>query len=154
MVAAADLNQYLGDNISVICGNNYAQPHDNHCAHFVSHALNYSFGYTCWAATGGTSRPGANLRVHEVFRLCPNVGRWADKPESLRTCLVFVTGSVHVDLANKTMDNVPKKHIGIFIDGTIWHYSNANHKVMTQVPDDFAKHYPGQGFELFYGELI
>ena len=52
------------------------------------------------------------------------------------------------------MDNVPKKHIGIFINGTIWHYSNSQHKVVTQTPAEFIKHYPGQGFALFYGQLI
>jgi len=154
MITAADLNKYLGKNISDICGNKYAQPADNHCAHFVSHAMNYSFGYTCRAATTGGTSPGANLRVQEVFSRCPTVGRWADKSAALVTCLVFVTGATHVHVATKTMDNVPKKHIGIFINGTIWHYSNSHHKVVTQVPGEFIKHYPGPGIELFYGQLI
>jgi hypothetical protein len=47
MVTALDLNKFLGKNIDAICGNDYVDPHDNHCAHFVSHALGYDFGYPC-----------------------------------------------------------------------------------------------------------
>jgi hypothetical protein len=56
MITASDLNAYLGKNISDICDNNYVQAADNHCAHFVSHAMNYSFGYTCKAAVAGAPR--------------------------------------------------------------------------------------------------
>jgi hypothetical protein len=154
MITVADLNGYLGKNISAICANNYARPADNHCAHFVSHALNYSFGYTCKMAVAGATHPGANLRVHEVFSRCLNVGRWDDKPAVLTSCLIFVTGASNVHLATKSMDNVPRKHIGIYIGGTIWHYSNSHHKVVTQVPAEFIKHYPGPGIALFYGQLI
>ena len=145
---------YHETNISDICDNNYIQAADNHCAHFVSHAMSYSFGYTCKAAVAGATHQGANLRVHEVFSRCLNVGRWADRPAALTSCLVFVTLASNVHVTTKTMDNVPKKHIGIFINGTIWHYSNSHHKVVTQVPTEFIKHYPGPGFALFYGQLI
>lgn len=154
MITAAELNGYLGKNISAICTNNYVQPNENHCAHFVSHALNYSFGYTCKSAVAGSSHVGANLRVHEVFSHCLTVGRWGNKPAVLTSCLVFVTDASNVHLATKTLDNVPRKHIGIFISGTIWHYSNSQHKVITQAPSEFIKHYPGPGIALFFGQLI
>jgi len=153
MITAADLNKLLGKNISQICGNGYASPHDNHCAHFVCHTLDYSFGYNCKTATAGKSS-GASLRVHELFARCPAVGLWADKPASLTPCLVFVTAKSHVNIATKTMSNVPKKHVGIFLNGTIWHYSNAQHKVITQQPTEFSHHYPGPGIELFYGQML
>jgi hypothetical protein len=153
VITAADLNKFLGKNITAICTNGYTKPEDNHCAHFVSHALDYGFGYTCRAAVNGKG-PAANLRVHEVFARCPAVGRWDDKPADLKTCLAFVTAKSNVQVANKMIANVPKKHIGIFIDGTIWHYSNANHKVMTQNPEDFSHHYAGADIELFYGQMI
>ena len=153
MVSAADLNRLVGKNINHICGNGFANPNDNHCAHFVGHAMDYSFGYTCKIASGG-KLAGANLRVHEIFARCPTVGTWGDKPITLATCLVFVTNASHVNVATKTMDNIPQKHIGIFIQGMIWHYSNSHHRVVTQTPDQFIHHYPGPGVALFYGQVI
>jgi len=148
----AVLNGFLGQNIKAICGNHYAAPNDNHCAHFVSHAAGYGFGYTCKAQSNGRA-PGASIRVHELFSHCPSVGNWSNKPGILLSGLVFVTAKEHVNLTKKEMSNVPKKHVGIFIGGTIWHYSNARHKVVTEVPATFVHHYPGPTIELFYGEF-
>ena len=154
MITPSDLNAYLGKNISAICNNGFVAPNDNHCAHFVSHAMNYRFGYNCQLAGHGKS-PGMNIRVHEVFAKCPSVGAWADRPATLSPCLVFVTGASNVNVAKKVMENIPKKHIGIFIGGTIWHYSNSHHKVVTQTPEEFIKHYPTvQDSALFFGALI
>jgi hypothetical protein len=151
-ITAAALNGFLGKNISQVCGNGYANPSDNHCAHFVSHALNYQFGYNCLIAGSGKT-PGANLRVQELFSRCPVVGKWAVRPASLTTCLVFVTAASNVHLDARTMDNVPQKHIGIFLNGPIWHYSNAQHQVVTQLPELFVHHYHGPDIELFYGQF-
>jgi hypothetical protein len=49
------------------------------------------------------------------------------------------------------MANRPKKHIGVYCNGGIWHYSNTKDKVVKQTPEDFAKHYSGKEFALFYG---
>lgn len=140
----------LGKHISAICGNGYINDHDNHCAHFVSHARGYTFGYTCRAANGGSST-AANIRVHEVFGRCPTSGLFTDRPNNLVECLAFVTKADAVHLATKTMDNIPKKHIGIYSLGHIYHYSNAQHKVIRETPDEFRVHYPGAGFEVYYG---
>jgi hypothetical protein len=149
---APQLNDFVGKNIKTICANGYAAPHDNHCAHFVSHAMGFQFGYTCQTATTGKSA-GANLRVHELFSHCLTVGRWTDKPADLTGCLVFVTAVSHVNLATKVMANVPQKHVGVFRNGTIWHYSNLHHKVVTEQPSQFVHHYHGPGIELFYGQF-
>ena len=151
-ITATDLNQFVNKSIGQICGNGYVDPSDNHCAHFVSHVMDYEFGYTCKTAGSGKV-DGANLRVVELFPRCPSVGRWVDKPGTLDPCLVFVTDKSNVNVTAKTIANVPKKHVGIFIGGTIWHYSNAQHKVVTQSPEDFVHHYPGPHIELFYGEM-
>ena len=42
MINAAELNAYIGRNINTICGNGYTNAADNHCAHFISHALAYT----------------------------------------------------------------------------------------------------------------
>jgi hypothetical protein len=49
------------------------------------------------------------------------------------------------------MANVPKKHVGIYRDGTIWHYSNSKRRVVTQTPQEFSHHYSGKDIALFYG---
>jgi hypothetical protein len=136
------LNQYVGKNVVDLCAFGFTNGSENHCAHFVSHVLQLEFGYTC--APGGR-----NIRVQEVFAKCPKVGKFDDRPSE--ACLVFVTKASNVHLASKVMDNVPKKHIGIYYNGTIWHYSNSQGRVVTQVPSDFIKHYPNQTNALFYG---
>lgn len=151
-VSKSDLQKLEGKNISAICGNGYHNQKDNHCAHFVSHVIGLGFGYTCKVHTGrGTV--GANLRVQEIFSKCVQVGKWTNRG-SVDPCLVFVLSAAEVDIANKKMTNVPRKHIGIYVAGTIWHYSNSMDKVVTQTPDEFAKHYPKlPGAALFFGSF-
>ena len=151
-MTAAVLNQKLGDPIAKICTNGYTNPKDNHCAHFVSHMLGYGFGATCATMSAGKN-PGASIRVQDVFAHCPKVGAWATRPKDVKVYLAFVTHKSNVNVDRKTMQNVPKKHIGICIEGTIWHYSNADNKVVSQTPEEFQKHYPGAGIELFWGTL-
>jgi hypothetical protein len=136
------LNGYLGNNIIDICAFGFTDATENHCAHFVSHVLQLEFGYKC-------ARNGRCIRVQEIFARCPDVGKFADRPGE--ACLVFVTKAANVDLKRKTMVNVPKKHIGIFVNGTIWHYSNSRDRVVTQTPEQFVLHYPNQANALFYG---
>ncbi len=143
------LDAYLGQNISEICGSEYKNDADNHCAHFVSHVMGFSFGFTCKGMTGKGDK-GYCIRVHEVFAQCPEVGKWEKRTAT--ACLVFIiAGSSNVDLAAKTMANVPRKHIGIYVDGTIWHYSNSRDKVITQTSEEFSHHYSGSDVPMFYG---
>ena len=91
----------------------------------------------------------ASIRVNEVFAQCPRIGLWADKPAS--NLLAFVTTSDNVNLNLGWMGTRPKKHIGIFCNNTIYHYSNIHDKVMTKSPDEFAKHYAGSTVQLYFG---
>jgi len=150
MITAAQLNARLGQSISLICPNGYSSRHDNHCAHFVSHMLGFSFGATCRMMAGGAS-PGANIRVHELFARCPQVGTWSTRPAAVTEYLVFITLASNVNLKTGTMANVPKKHVGIHVGGLVWHYSNSQGKVVVVSPDAFSRHYTGTGFALFYG---
>jgi hypothetical protein len=150
----ADMNALLGKTISEICLCEFHGADFNHCAHFVSHVMKYQFGYTCFAQTGkGEAENKANIRVQEVFPQCRTVGRWDAKPATITAGLVFITAASNVDLANKTMVNVPRKHIGIFIETTIWHYSNTRDQVVSQTPDQFSHHYSGRDITMFYGEF-
>lgn len=152
MISQSALAGYLGKSMSQICPNGYADPNDNHCAHFVSHAIGFRFGLTCGQMKTGPG-PSANIRVQEVFHQCPAVGAWSQKPVVLVSCLVFITNSSNVDLKNRIMTNVPRKHIGIFSNGSIWHYSNSKHSVVSQTPDQFSNHYPAPSNSMFYGRV-
>jgi hypothetical protein len=43
--------------------------------------------------------------------------------------------------------------VGIYYFGTIYHYKNSMHQVVTQTPDEFKLHYPGDGIALFFGTI-
>lgn len=149
-ITRALLSTYEGRNISTICTTvKFVDNQANHCAHFVNHLLEFAESVNCGQLMG---RPGAaaNVRVHEMFAQCPLVGEFAQRPTGV-PCLAFVTKRSAVDLGRHSMVNIPKKHIGIFCDGEIWHYSNTADKVVRQTPDAFAQHYPGDGFGLFFG---
>jgi hypothetical protein len=152
MLTQQQLDSYLGKSIGAICQNGYTNQADNHCAHFVSHVLGYKFGVTCQMMGNGQGA-AANLRVQEVFPKCPSIGVWSLRPASLKTCLVFITRASNVNLATRVMSNVPRKHIGIFFNGFVWHYSNSQQKVVKQLPGQFALHYPAPDNAMFYGSL-
>jgi hypothetical protein len=152
MLTHHQLAGYLGKPIGDICQNGYTSVHENHCAHFVSHVLGYRFGATCQMMGNGKGDP-ATLRVHELFPRCHSAGVWSLRPSSIRTCLVFITRASNVNLVNRTMANVPRKHVGIYFDGYIWHYSNSQQKVIRQMPAQFAQHYPSPDNALFFGTL-
>ena len=151
-VTESDLEAYLGKTISDICSLGYTDPSDNHCAHFVSHVLDYDFLFTCRNMVGGTGAAG-NIRVHEVFSQCSAVGVWPNYPTPLVWVLVFITNAANVDLPNKTMLNVPKKHVGIYWieSDMVYHYSNRKKQVVKQSSADFSHHYPAPDNAMFYG---
>ena len=150
---ATELNAYVNKHISDICGCSFVNDSDNHCAHFVCHATELKFGLTCFGMTAkGDRNSGANIRVQEVFPQCRRVGRWADKPADLRNGFIFVTAASNVNLRAKTITNVPRKHIGIFIGQDVWQYKNRFRHVIKQMPAQFGQHY-GAGYETFYGEF-
>ncbi|HWO14448.1 MAG TPA: hypothetical protein VNN80_33310 [Polyangiaceae bacterium] len=156
MLTAADLNAYVGLHIRDICPNRYQNDADNHCAHFVSHVLGLRFGATCAQMTGRVAMgTDANIRVHEIFARCPSAGTWDNLPFPLFVGLAFVTNAAHVNVRTKVMNNVPRKHIGIFLGGgaDIWHYSNSRRQVVTQPPSQFMNHYPAPDNAMFWGSL-
>ena len=112
---------------------------------------------TCRQMSAGrvADRIGVCIRVHELFAACPSVGLFDQASEAQRASglIVFVTAASAVNIAAQTMVNVPKKHVGLFIEGTIWHYSNTRDKVTTATSAQFRNHYQGQQNELYFGTL-
>ena len=101
-----NLEDIVGKTISDFCGNGFTDSDDNHCAHFVCHALNLDFPYNCKIHTGG-SENGANLRVQEIFAQCPKVGEW-ENADLDRRQLIFVTNKSNVNIEKKEIKNVRK----------------------------------------------
>ncbi len=151
---ALELDAYVNKHISQICGCSFVNDGDNHCAHFVCHATELNFGLTCYGMTQkGSQAQSANIRVQEVFPQCRRVGIWANKPADLTTGFIFVTQAKNINLKAKTIENVPRKHIGIFINQDVWQYKNRFRHVIKQTPADFKQHYQGTGYEIFFGEF-
>lgn len=147
-----NLNNVVGLPIERICKNKFHNHNENHCAHFVSHLIEFENSYNCKDYKGGSNK-AANIRVHEVFANCPLVGKIEDAP-NIVDFLVFVTDEKNVDISTKTMTNVPKKHIGIFSEGFVYHYSNTEEKVckwtIEKFLSTFQKTYKGNQ-KLFFG---
>lgn len=135
------LEETVGKTIADFCGCGFTGADINHCAHFVSHVRKLQFGMTCLKLTG-EGKEGANVRVQEVFPQCPKVG-WLDYWSRSGEVLVFVTDKENVDLKNKTMRNVPKKHIGIYDGSHIYHYGNTQDKVVKQTIAQFKTYFQG-----------
>ena len=148
------LENALSKSIDQICDGKFHAFSHNHCAHFVSHVAGLEFPFNCKQFKGGQGAP-ANVRVHEVFSQCPLVGRWDDADKNVEQ-LVFVTKISNVDLTTKTMVNVPQKHIGIFSEGFVYHYSNSQNKVVKWSPEVFLEKFDAiyRGVQgLFFGTL-
>lgn len=152
------LDSYLGKNISEICPHGFDDADLNHCAHFVCHVMNVSAGsVTCskMSSKRVADRIGACIRVHELFAACPVVGEYdaATAEQLAGGVFVFVTAASAVHLKTKSMTNIPKKHVGIALDGTIWHYSNTGDEVVTAKPEAFRRHYKSQVNGLYFGSF-
>lgn len=120
------LTEYLGKKIDQLCpfslGKDSSQ---NHCAHFVSHVMEYEFAETtCKNLTDADKLldgKGAVIRVDDIFNITPMFGRWTDKPLYLTSCLIFATNSGNMEWGDcrRKMKNGQKKHVGIFLDGVV-----------------------------------
>lgn len=158
------LDAVTNKNIRDICSNNFHDDTQNHCAHFVCHVMSYSFGFTCSAHVGAAGQRGVCIRVHELFPRCPAVGLWEDDPTDASR-LIFVTARNNVSLPNKTMANVPKKHVGIYLsaaaanesEGRVWHYSNTQDRCVSWTVERFDANFKrvyGSNATLFYGSFL
>lgn len=147
------LSETLNKTISDFCHNKFTGSTENHCAHFVCHVLEFDLGYDCKIHMNGHAS-GACIRVQELFAECPQVGEWDDSIQGLK--IMFVTDKSNVSLTSHTMRNVPKKHVGIFFGGYVYHYSNTQDTVIRQTPKDFLNRFQktyGGNQKLFFGTL-
>ncbi|WP_417581241.1 hypothetical protein [Nitrincola sp.] len=164
---SARLIDSQGKTISELCPFSIAEDsNQNHCAHFVSHIMNYELqGATCKNFTWSDKQrdeKGASLRVDDVFKNSPKTGRWADKSATLTKCLIFVTLASNIrEVGGRLqMGNHPRKHIGILTSGRVWHYSNTTNRVVSHplvhFKNTFSSIYTTADttVEFYYGKFI
>lgn len=148
----ANLDTYVGKSIEQICSFGYGKVADaeNHCAHFVAHALNLQIGTLCsgllaYNKTTATSRQsvrqnelaglkglrGASIRVNEIYNAIESgaKGSFDARPSTSDDCLIFATLPANIDGKRTTMGTMPRKHIGIHRAGKVWHYGNTKDRV-------------------------
>ena len=152
VITQQQLDSYLGKSIDAICPNGYTTNADHHSAHFLSHILGYHFGVTCQMMSGGRVA-GATIRVQELLSRCKSAGVWSLRPAAHSPCLVFITRASNVNLAAKSMSQGPRRHVGIYMNGFIWHYSSARQQVIKEIPSQFKLYYPSSDNAMFYGSL-
>ncbi len=139
------LTGLVGARIGTICPNGYDDPSASHCAHFVSHVVGFNYGCTCQELTGGFGE-AACVRVHEIFEHCGRVGPWKDRLDR-SPCLAFVCRPAAFDFTSKRLLNIPNKHIGIFCNNHVFHYSSRQQAVVMKSVLAFVKY-----LEEIYGD--
>lgn len=149
-----DLESLVGKPIKNICTLGYDDSSENHCAHFVSHALEIQCATLCGDMKFDTRHKGATIRVHELFNNLNQRGAWDDRPQKATALLVFVTAAGNV--RQNQMQNVPQKHVGILYNGGVYNYSNTLHRVVRDASVDlfhgkFKRAYRGPDVSLYYG---
>lgn len=152
-VSEEDLAAYVGKSIAEICPNGFSSQGQNHCAHFVSHALGLQLGMLCGDMARKTKGTGASIRCDELFNRLARRGPWQEHPEPADGLLVFVTAARNVH--RNSMLNVPQKHVGVHFGGKIYNFSNSQHKVVVDPTVEafhtkFKHAYAGRDIALFY----
>ncbi|MDR0777608.1 MAG: hypothetical protein LBE81_13375 [Azonexus sp.] len=148
------LRDYVGKSIGDICSNGFSTPTQNHCAHFVSHALGIQLGMLCGDMAWETRKTGASIRCDELYNRLVSKGEWEDKPVFADGLLIFVTSAANV--RNGVMANHPRKHVGIHFGGQVFNFSNSQSQVVADQSveafhNKFKRSYGGQDISLFFG---
>lgn len=133
-----------GKHISQFCDESLAKKDgENQCAHYVAHILGLQYGALCDVASSGSVLDDslASIKVHEIFNYVQRKGYWSFRPAEDELCLAFLTMRYGIrDTGdNLEMSNIPYKHIGIFLKGRIYNYSNPNDRVHVETPQEFFR---------------
>jgi hypothetical protein len=143
-VTKAILDGYVGQGIGDICGNHFDSPEQNHCAHFVSHALEIQLGTLCGDMAYATRHTGATIRCDELYNRLPRRGDWANAPAATDGCLLFVT--LTSNMVGTQMGNAPRKHVGIVFGGCVYNFGNSGHAVRREPTVDAFKSRMGHAY--------
>jgi hypothetical protein len=142
----SSLSRYLGQRIDQICPY-YNDLHFNHCAHFVSHALQIRIPHSALCTNVGENadyskrNEGFCVRVNQVFNSCSNRRMWSDQDQNDRCFVVATVADNVTSKKSVTIGDNPKKHVGVLISGKIINFSNQNKLVMNRTIDEFRTLY-------------
>ncbi|WP_019668332.1 hypothetical protein [Eudoraea adriatica] len=151
------LYSYNGKHISDICLNKFDGDTHNHCAHFVSHVLQIGHGKTCHRMVHKSHQvmAGGSILVSDLFDITPNI-RELISSQKIGQGLIYVSapGSFSQIGSNSyRIKTVRKRHVGIFLNGKVWHYKNSKNKVISEPIFEFIRHYKKQVNALWIGDL-
>lgn len=156
-VTRSNLQTLEGKTIADLCNTGLTDGSLNHCAHFVSHALDITVGMRCGNMAYATRGQGGSIRVNEVFNHCVDRTTWAGRNTGYNASLIFVTLTSNVQAGaggQLVMSEHPRKHIGIHLGGEVWHYSNGQDKVIRESVADFESRFRsnyGSNITLYQG---
>ncbi|WP_419809441.1 hypothetical protein [Sphingomonas sp.] len=143
-VTQAILDDYVGKGVDNFCANGFTTAAQNHCAHFVSHALELQHGVLCGDMKYDTRHTGASMRCNELYNALTQRGAWADAPGIQDGLLLFVTLTSNV--SGDTMGSAPKKHVGIVFGGKVYNFGNTAHVVRCEATVDAFKTRMGHAY--------
>lgn len=153
-----ELQAFEGQAIADLCATGLTDAALNHCAHFVSHALDIGIGMRCGDMSYRHRGTGASIRVNDVFNYCTERGPWADRPTDRNALLIFVTLTDNVSSASPPiMGTQSRKHIGIAFGNDVRHYSNGQDLVIRETVAEFEARFRrnyGAGIALYYGYRV
>jgi hypothetical protein len=147
-LTAEALASFEGKGPGDFCTTGLNTPGQNHCAHFVCHAIGLKVGRPlCGDMKYSTRHTGVTMRVNDVFNYCTVEGFFeADGviPAAMQgKNAFFVIATIKSNLEDRggsifMMDN-PHKHIGIWLADSVWNFSNGQHLVVRDEPGVFFK---------------
>lgn len=151
------LESYRHKHISEICLNQFDGNHHNHCAHLVGHILQLSHGKTCHRMVHRSHRVmgGGSILVSDLFDITPNARELLSSPTTGQG-LIYVSAPGNFEqIGSNTyrMKTVRKRHVGMLLNGMVWHYKNSQNRVISQPVSDFLRHYRRQQNALWVGDL-
>jgi hypothetical protein len=148
----------VGQSVEDFCTCGFGKKGDehNHCAHYVSHVLGYRYGKLCsqmvWEYRNKTGE-GRTLAVHDLFNNCPQRGLWKDRPSQIDPCLIFAVHESGISTRTWHMDNIRRKHVGIYLRGECFNYHNTKNEGVAFDGDAFFKSLYGKGTVALYGSF-
>ena len=156
-ITKSELDAWVGKPMGDLCQNNFTTPKENHCAHFVGHALGIQLGILCGdlGKKAITRHTGASLRCNELYNALQWTGPWDERPIHRADGMMIFVISARL-IANNFMDRVPQKHVGIHFAGQVYHFSNSKHKVIVDPSVEafhgkFKRVYRGGDISLYFG---
>ncbi len=148
------LEEFIGLSIEDICPFGYGEVGDkqNHCAHFVGHALRYTSGLGTACSHLLSKKPdvhsvlynqvGVLVRVNELYARVSKKTKLDTTAKELSapsSGLIFVTLTSNMQNKMQSMGDHPRKHVGVLKNGFVYHYGNTADKVRKDTLNEFIK---------------